>query len=162
MSIEISDDYLAGFVEGEGMFYIGIVPSRETKTGWQVIYFFKVSQNPNGKIVLNKYKKRLGCGYIKQNSRTDATDKSLAYVVRDLPSLMDKIIPFLEGKLVIKRKNFEKFKKVLEIVDRKEHLSKKGIKKILDIAYSMNTQKRRVSKEEILKAYKLESSQAIR
>ena len=24
----VSDDYLVGFVEGEGMFYIGIVPSK--------------------------------------------------------------------------------------------------------------------------------------
>ena len=41
----LSDDYLIGFTEGEGMFYIGIVRSLETKTGWQVIYFLKVSQN---------------------------------------------------------------------------------------------------------------------
>ena len=153
MSIKVSDDYLAGFVEGEGMFYIGVVPSRETKTGWQVIYFFKVSQNPSGKVVLDQLKQRLGCGYLKQNSQTDSTDKSLAYVVRDLPSLMGKVIPFFENKLVIKYTNFEKFKKVLEIVYKKNHLIKSGIKEILDIAYSMNTQKRRVSKEEILKAY---------
>jgi len=153
MSIKVSDDYLVGFVEGEGMFYIGVVPSRETKTGWQVIYFFKVSQNPSGKVVLDQLKQRLGCGYLKQNSQTDSTDKSLAYVVRDLPSLMGKVIPFFENKLVIKYTNFEKFKKVLEIVYKKNHLIKSGIKEILDIAYSMNTQKRRVGKEEILKAY---------
>jgi len=153
MSIKVSDDYLVGFVEGEGMFYIGVVPSKETKTGWQVIYFFKVSQNPSGKVVLDQLKQRLGCGYIKMNSQTDLTDKSLAYVVRDLPSLMEKIIPFFEDKLVIKRSNFDKFKKVLELVYKKDHLFKNGIKEILDIAYSMNTQKRRVGKEEILKAY---------
>ena len=153
MTINISDDYFVGFVEGEGMFYIGIVPSRETKTGWQVIYFFKVSQNPEGEVVLEELKRRLGCGYLKQNSQTDVTDKSLAYVVRDLSSLMEKVIPFLKGKLVVKNKNFRKFEKVLEIVYKKDHLTKKGIKKILDIAYSMNTQKRRVSKEEILRAY---------
>src|SRR3989344_3656025 len=153
MSIKVSEDYLVGFVEGEGMFYIGVVPSRETKTGWQVIYFFKVSQNPSGKVVLDQLKQRLGCGYLKQNSQTDSTDKSLAYVVRDLPSLMGKVIPFFENKLVIKYTNFEKFKKVLEIVYKKNHLIKSGIKEILDIAYSMNTQKRRVGKEEILKAY---------
>lgn len=149
----ISDDYLIGFVEGEGMFYIGIVPSKETKTGWQVIYFFKVSQNPVGKLVLEHLKERLACGYIKQNSRTDETDRSLAYVVRDLKSLRDRIIPFFEGKLIIKKQSFDKFKKVVEIVNSKEHLTKKGIEQILEIAYSMNTQKRRVSKEAILQSY---------
>lgn len=150
----VSDDYLVGFVEGEGMFYIGIVPSRETKTGWQVIHFFKVSQNPSGKVILNYLKKRLGCGYLKANSQTDLTDKSLAYIVRDLPSLRDKVIPFFEGKLVIKRRAFEQFKQVLILVAQKKHLSLNGMRKILDISYLMNTRKRRFSKREILRAYK--------
>src|SRR3989338_11302315 len=142
----VSDDYLVGFVEGEGMFYIGIVPSKETKTGWQVIYFFKVSQNPAGRQVLEELKNRLSCGYIKANSQTDRTDKSLAYVVRDLPSLRDKVIPFFDKKLIVKRDAFEKFKQVLSLVNDKKHLEKEGIQKILDIAYSMNTQKRREKK----------------
>jgi len=153
----VSDDYLVGFTEGEGMFYVGIVPSRGTsrnRTGWQVIYFFKVSQNPSGKIILDSLRKRLGCGYIKPNSKSDPTDKSLAYVVRDLPSLRDKVIPFFEGKLVIKRKNFEKFKRVINLVDKGEHLTRAGIEKILDLAYSMNTGRRKIAKGKILKAYK--------
>ena len=156
MSLVTSDDYIAGFVDGEGMFYVGIVPSKGTsrnKSGWQVIYFLKVSQNPSGKIVLNAIKNRLGCGYIKPNSKSDPTDKSLAYVVRDLPSLKDVIIPFFEGKLVIKKRTFKKFKKIIELVSQKKHLSKKGMEQILDISYLMNTRKRRVSKTEILRSF---------
>ena len=135
------------------MFYIGIVPSNETKTGWQVIYFFKVSQNPQGKAVLEAIKSRLGCGYNKANSQTDPTDKSLAYVVRDLVSIKDKVIPFFENKLFIKREVFEKFRKIIKIVSEKKHLTKNGMKKILDISYSMNTGRRRFTKEDILKSY---------
>ena len=90
----LSDDYFIGFTEGEGMFYIGIVPSKETKSGWQVIYFFKVSQNPSGMKVLENLKDRLDCGYIKMNSQTDKTDKSLAFVVRNLSDLTNKVVPF--------------------------------------------------------------------
>ena len=151
--MNISDDYLIGFTEGEGMFYIGIVPSSETKTGWQVIYFFKVSQNPKGEVVLQKLKERFGCGYIKSNSKSDFSDKSLAYVVRDLKSIQNKVIPFFENKLVIKKDNFEKFCQVIKIVSEKKHLTRKGIGKIIDISYSMNTGKRRYSKEEILNSY---------
>ena len=150
---KISDDYLVGFVEGEGMFYIGIVPSQgtsRTKSGWQVIYFFKVSQNPSGKVILEQLKRRLGCGYIKQNSKTDFTDKSLAFVVRDFTSIKQKVIRFFKGRLVIKRDAFEKFERVIEIISQKKHLSYEGMKEILDIAYSMNTKKRKISKEEIL------------
>lgn len=157
MSLKISDDYIAGFVDGEGMFYVGIVPSTgssRNKKGWQVIYFLKVSQNPSGKVILDGIKKRLGCGYIKPNSQSDPTDKSLAYVVRDLPNLRDKVIPFFEDKLIIKKRTFIKFKKIINIVDKKEHLTKSGMKEILDIAYSMNTRKRKVSKSEILESFR--------
>jgi len=153
MSYRINDNYFIGFVEGEGMFYVSVVPSKETKTGWQVIYFFKVSQNPIGKVVLQKLKSRLDCGYLKRNSRSDHTDKSLAYVVRDFRNLTGKVIPFFDGKLIIKRDSFEKLKKVLEIVSLKRHLTGQGMKEILDISYSMNTRKRKFKKSEILKAY---------
>ena len=151
--LNIGDDYLIGFVEGEGMFYIGVVKSLETKTKWQVIYFFKVSQNPKGILALEALKKRLNCGYIKSNSKSDKTDKSLAFVVRDLLSIRNNVIPFFEGNLLIKSDAFEKFKTVVEMVYLKKHLAKDGIIKILDISYSMNTQKRKISKEEIIKAY---------
>ncbi|MFZ5933019.1 MAG: LAGLIDADG family homing endonuclease [Patescibacteria group bacterium] len=156
MSLKVSDDYLIGFVEGEGMFYVGIVPSRGTsrnKSGWQVIYFFKVSQNPTGRLILEQLKARLGCGYIKENSKTDFSDKSLAYVVRDFESIKEKVIPFFRDRLIIKRDSFEKFERIISLVSQKEHLTYQGMKKILDLAYSMNTQKRRVSKQEILKTY---------
>ncbi len=151
---KISDDYLVGFVEGEGCFYIGIVKSKETVTHWQVVYFFKVSQNPSGRIVLEKLKERLNCGYIKENSHLDKPDKSLAYIVRDLPSLTKSVIPFFKGKLLTKKAaDFDKFCQVLKLVSRKEHLKKKGMKKILEIAYSMNTSKRKFSKKEILGSF---------
>jgi hypothetical protein len=151
--MNLSDDYFVGFVEGEGMFYIGIVPSFETKSGWQVIYFFKVSQNPSGRKVLEKLKDRLQCGYIKENSQTDKTDRSLALVVRDLQNLLGKIIPFFDNKLVVKKDAFEKFERVLNLVREKKHLTKKGMRQILNISYSMNTQKRRFKKKEILASY---------
>lgn len=145
-----NDDYLVGFVEGEGMFYIGIVPSKETKSGWQVIYFFKVSQNPIGRLVLENLRKRLDCGYIKQNSKTDKTDKSLALVVRNFSDLETKVLPFFRSKLIIKKKSFDSFEKVLFLVKNRKHLKKEGLSKIIDLAYTMNTGKRKLTKEFIL------------
>ena len=106
-----------------------------------------------GRYVLEQLLNRLECGYIKQNSKTDRTDKSLAYVVRDLANINNKVIPFFNDRLIVKRDAFEKFKKVMNIVSHRRHLTYEGIRTIIEIAYSMNTQKRRVSKEEILKAY---------
>ena len=153
LGMNLSSDYFVGFVEGEGMFYIGIVRSSETKSGWQVIYFFKVSQNPSGRRVLEELKNKLRCGYIKQNSQSDKTDKSLALVVRNLSDLTDKVVPFFDNKFIIKKDAFDKFKRVLKLVKLKRHLTKNGMKQILDISYLMNTQKRKFSKEEILRSY---------
>ena len=151
--LKISDDYLIGFVEGEGMFYIGIVPSKETKSGWQVIYFFKVSQNPIGKVILDYLRKRLDCGYLKQNSKTDPTDRSLALVVRNFQDLKTKVLPFFRNKLVIKKKSFNTFEKVLFLIEQGKHLEKEGLGEIIDLAYSMNTCKRKLTKGYILKHY---------
>ena len=65
----VSDDYLIGLIDGEGMFHVGIVPSRFTRLGWQVIYLFKVAQNPIGESVLVALQERLGCGTISPNAR---------------------------------------------------------------------------------------------
>ncbi len=136
------------------MFHVGVVPSKETKCGWQVIYFFKVSQNPIGKVVLDGLKKRLNCGYLKQNSKNDATDKSLAMVVRNFSDLKTKVLPFFRNKLIIKRKSFESFERILNLIEEGKHLEKKGLGEIIDLAYSMNTGKRKLTKEYIIEHYR--------
>ena len=150
MSIKISDDYLIGFIEGESCFYVGIVPSVDTKNGFQVIPFFKVSQNPKGKVILDFLKKRLGCGYVKPNDSNNSSDKSLVYVVRDIISLESKVIPFFEEKLFIKREEFKKFKKIITLMSEKKHLTAYGFREIVEIAYSMNTCIRKISKEQLI------------
>lgn len=150
----VSDDYLFGLIDGEGMFHVGIVPSRFTRLGWQVIYLFKVAQNPIGEPVLVALQERLGCGTISPNARAGARDKTLKYVVRDLDNLNEKVVPFCEGRLIIKKAAFEGFKDVLDRVNDGEHLTAKGLLEIVDIAYAMNTKARRVPRASIEAAIK--------
>ena len=145
----VSDDYLFGLIDGEGMFHVGIVPSRFTRLGWQVIYLFKVAQNPIGEPALVALQERLGCGTISPNARAGARDKTLKYVVRDIESLTEKVVPFCEGRLIIKRSAFESFKNVLDRVNAGTHLTAKGLLEIVDIAYAMNTKARRVPRASI-------------
>lgn len=140
----VSDDYLAGLIDGEGMFHVGIVPSRYTRLGWQVIYLFKVAQNPIGEPVLRALQHRLGCGTITRNARVGARDRTLKYVVRDFASLMEKVIPFCHGRLVVKRDALESFESALRSVSEGRHLTAEGLLEIVDIAYAMNTKTRRV------------------
>lgn len=150
---KVSDEYLIGFIEGEGCFYVSVVRSQETTSGWQVVHFFKVSQNPRGKAVLNVLQQRLDCGYIKANGSQTSSDKSLAYVVRNILDLRDKVIPFLKGRLIIKQEDFSRFEKVVKIVSSKSHLKSEGMKRILDLAYQMNTKQRKYTQKEILSSF---------
>jgi hypothetical protein len=140
----VSDDYLFGLIDGEGMFHVGVVPSPFTRLGWQVIYLFKVAQNPIGEPVLRSLEERLGCGSISPNAKAGSKDRTLKYVVRDLESLTDRVVPFCDGNLVVKREALEAFKAVLARVRDGDHLTANGLLQIVDIAYAMNTKARRV------------------
>jgi hypothetical protein len=146
---DVTDDYLAGFIDGEGMFHVGIVPSRYTRLGWQVIYLFKVAQNPIGEPVLRALQARLACGVISPNARTGSRDRTLKFVVRDLPSLVDKVVPYCDGRLVVKRDALQSFKEVLDRVRAGRHLTSNGLLEIVDTAYAMNTKTRRVPRSTI-------------
>lgn len=145
----VSDDYLMGLIDGEGMFHVGVVPSRFTRLGWQVIYLFKVAQNPVGEPVLRALQERLGCGTISPNARAGSRDRTLKYVVRDLENLSLKVVPFCDGRLFVKRESFERFRDVIGRVRAGDHLTAQGLLDIVDIAYAMNTKARRVPRATI-------------
>ena len=131
-------NYLVGFVDGEGTFHIGIHKRNSLTTGWQVYYEFHVSQNYDKVSILKDIKKTLGCGYIKPNHR-NSNDKTYVLVVRNKKDLLGKVIPFFKKYPFRspKQKEFEKFVKVVKIVEKKGHLNRKGLLKIAKIAYSM-------------------------
>ncbi len=149
LAAAVSDDYLFGLIDGEGAFHVGIVPSQFTRLGWQVIYLFKVAQNPIGEPVLRALQERLGCGTISPNARAEARDRTLKYVVRDFENLTQKVVPFCDGRLVVKREALDALKDVLDRVRGGEHLTARGLLEIVDIAYAMNTRVRRVPRAAI-------------
>ena len=90
------------------------------------------------------FQERLGCGTISPNAKAGARDKTLKYVVRDFENLAQKVVPFCDGRLVVKREALDAFKDVLDRVRGGEHLTARGLLEIVDIAYAMNTKVRRV------------------
>src|SRR3989344_770743 len=56
---KISNEYLCGFVDGEGCFYVGFGKRTDLPLKWQIITEFHLSQNPGGKNVLETFIKRL-------------------------------------------------------------------------------------------------------
>ena len=98
---------------------------------------FHVSQNGDRAQVLELIKARLGCGYIKPNSRTD---RALVYVVRDRGALLERVIPFFERNPLLssKQADVETFASIVRAMARNEHRSDAGFGQLLDVALSMN------------------------
>ena len=133
-------NYLAGFADGEGCFYIGIHPTTNVTLGLQVTPEFHVSQNGERISVLRLFVDVLGCGAIKKNASATSRDKTYVLVVKRHSDLYEKVVPFFERFPLRseKQQEFLKFAQVIEMMHRKEHLTIDGLKRISEIAFSMN------------------------
>ena len=150
---KVSNEYLAGFTDGEGCFYVGFSKRLDLPLKWQIITEFHLSQNPGGKNVLEEFKNRLGCGYLKRNHAKSSKDKTWVLIVKDRRDLKEKLVPFFRKyPLHTSKKNeFGIFIKVLEKIELKEHLMKDGFQEIVNLVFA-NTRitNKRYSKEELL------------
>jgi len=150
---EVSNEYFVGFTDGEGCFYVGFGRRKDLPLKWQIITEFHVSQNPGGKNVLDEFRKRLECGYLKPNHANNPKDKSWILIVKNRNDLMNKVIPFFKKHPLqtSKRQDFKIFVDVLSIIKNEEHLNKDGLRKVVDLVFSnKRVTNKRYSKEEIL------------
>ncbi len=156
-------NYLSGFTDGEGCFYIGVYPTSNVRLGLQVIPEFHVSQNGERLSVLQLFAEVFGCGTIKKNASVDSRDKTYVYVLKRHNELYEKVLPFFRQFPLRseKQKEFLKFEKVVEMMHCKEHLNQNGLKQITEIAFSMNGARYRKHNLNVL-LQSLEPSETIR
>lgn len=137
---KLEAQWVVGFVDGEGCFYVGINAQPEMKTGYQVLPEFTVVQHERDVQLLYALKNFFGCGVVRQNH-----GDRMAYRVRGVEHLLERVIPFFERHPLKTRKqvDFLKFRKILLRIKRNEHLTLEGIEKIRHIASEMNTGRER-------------------
>ena len=133
--MNLHPNWIAGFTDGEGCFYVGINKHSEMTAGYQVLPEFTVVQHKRDIQVLYALKDHFQCGVV----RTNHEDR-WAYRVRSKEDLIRKIIPFFEKHPLKTRKrvDFAKFKRILRMMQRNEHLKEEGIQRIREIASKMN------------------------
>ena len=127
--------WVVGFVDGEGCFYVGINSQPEMKTGYQVLPEFTVVQHERDVQLLYALKQFFGCGVVRRNH-----GERMAYRVRGFEHLQERVVPFFEKHPLKTKKHldFLKFRKILMMMQRNEHLTPDGIEKIRQIASEMN------------------------
>lgn len=134
--MNLNAQWVVGFVDGEGCFHIGMNQNKEMKLGVQVLPEFTVVQHEVDQQVLYALKAYFGCGVVRKNHGT-----RLCYRVRGHENLLSKIIPFFEKHQLKTRKHvdFAKFRKVVLLMEKREHLSADGLEKIRQIKETMNS-----------------------
>ena len=134
--MDLNAQWIVGFVDGEGCFHIGMNKNQTMKLGVQVLPEFTVVQHQVDVQVLHALKDYFGCGVVRKNHGT-----RLCYRVRGQDNLLHKILPFFEKHQLKTRKrvDFAKFRKVILLIQKEEHLTLEGLEKIRQIKATMNS-----------------------
>jgi hypothetical protein len=150
------EQWIVGFVDGEGCFSCPIYRNPVMKIGWQCQPRFAVVQGERSVHVLEFLKDFFGCGNIYRNRRHDNHREDLfCYNVWNRRDLSGNIVPFFEANPLrtAKLDEFLKFTRVIKMMELRLHLTPDGLRQIAEIQQTMNHRKR---------SRFLESSEAIR
>ena len=133
--MKLDAQWIVGFVDGEGCFHVGINPNAGMTAKAQILPEFTVVQHKRDIQVLHALKAYFGCGVVRSNH-----GDRMAYRVRSLEHLLGKIAPFFIKHPLKTQKNvnFLKFRRVLLLMEKGEHLSNAGVEEIRRIAAQMN------------------------
>lgn len=126
-------NWLAGFVSGEGCFYVEIYKSKARKLGFGVKLVFKLTQHSKDEELMKSLKYYLDCGNISKYK--EACD----YKVIKLSDIQEKILPFFKNYpiLGVKSQDFEDFYLVSEVLKEKK-LNTESLERIQKIKGGMN------------------------
>ena len=134
--MNLEAQWVVGFVDGEGCFFIGINPNQTLLMKAQVLPEFIVVQHKRDIAVLYALKAFFKCGVVRVNH-----GDRMCLRVRGHENFMRFIIPFFEKhKLKTKKRlDFEKFRDVVLLMEKKSHLTLEGFTKIQQIKHTINT-----------------------
>ena len=133
--MELNPDWVVGFVDGEGCFFVGVQRNPTVKIGYQVIPEFRVVQHARDLDVLHALKRFFGFGRVCRNH-----DERFEFRVRRLEHLREVARFFCEHALKTKKRvDASKFADVLRIMEDGRHLTESGLEEIVKLAASMNT-----------------------
>ena len=141
--------WVSGFVDGEGCFHVSINKIPKMSIGWQVLPELRIVQHERDESVLKELQQFFGAGKVVTNH---GARKELR--IRKLNDLRNVVLFFKQHPLrTKKKKNFEIFAKILELMEHKKHLTVEGLTDIANLCWSMNRK---------IKPRFLESSETLR
>jgi len=128
--------YITGFSDGESSFIVSMTKDNEYKTGWRVGLAFAIGLDKKDTILLERIKSYFKVGTI----RFSKANNSAIYSVQSVKDISNVIIPHFDKYplLTQKRADFELFKSIVDLMNRKVHRTPEGLQKLINIRASMN------------------------
>lgn len=125
--------WLAGFTDADGSFQIKTIIRKDRKQGYEIR--LKLQFDQKTKFILDQFKEEFA-GHIGYRKTQDTY-----YFGTTSFSSAKKVINYFDHYHLLSSKhvNYLKWRKVYRIIQSREHLTKKGIEKILKIKLSMNS-----------------------
>lgn len=124
-NLNLDPNWVTGFIDAEGYFIVLIAIDKNYKTGWTIKTRFSISLHKKDLAILELIKTYLGnVGNILKQGKD-----SVQYKVASLESITKVIIPHFDKYPLItqKKADYELWKRVIEIVSCKGHLTTEGL-----------------------------------
>ena len=128
--------WIAGFVTGEGSFFVNIFKSTHHKLGYQVRIEFELAQHIREELLMKSFISYFGCGIISNYSKDMIKFKCTKFM-----NVQSNIIPLFKEYSIdgVKLLDFNDFCEVGDIMSNGAHLTQQGLDKIRAIKAGMNT-----------------------
>jgi len=135
----LDESWIVGFVDGEGCFHVSINNIPKMTLGWQVLPEFRVVQHQRDENILLSLKEYFSFGNVVVN-HGDRKE----FRVRGIENLNKIVKFFTENPLMTsKKESFQIFSEIIQLMNEKQHLTRKGVEKIANLASKMNRQVKR-------------------
>jgi hypothetical protein len=141
--------FVTGLAEGEGCFCVSFAVRAKLRIGLETRPSFALSLNERDRLLLEDLQAFFACGWIRE-SRADRTFK---YEARSVPELLESVIPHFEHFPLkgAKARSFEGFARVCRMIEQGDHLTRSGMRNIVDAAYESSLGKRRHARTSLLR-----------
>jgi LAGLIDADG endonuclease len=139
------EQWIVGFVDGEGCFSISVVRNHVCRLGWQVQHEFSATQAASSRACLELLIEEFGCRTIIESPRSDNhREPLLRFSVKRRADLLSVVIPFFEERPLrtAKRLDFDRFAVVLRAMEGGVHLTEEGLRWVARETEQMNRRQR--------------------
>lgn len=145
---ELTDNHIAGIIDGDGSFYVSFQTDGDIKTG------FNITNDKTSKVLLEKIQSRLSnIGSIHVGSKNE-----LVYTVKGINQITETLIPFMDKNPIFSEKSshYNKFRFISLMLKNNYPLTLENKLQIVEMAYTMNKggKRRLMTKLEYIKLLK--------